>query len=319
MLRSLCGALLMAAATGGCAAEHATSLTEHSGRHGALAFGGSEWSAPEHLPSPISSTARDLGARLSADELTIYFGSDRAGGSGAFDVWVSRRACRECEWQAPRNLGTNINGPGGDGGPEVSVDGHWLFFSGSRSGSVDGSEDIWVSHRTNVHDDLGWEPAVNLGSFVNTSAHENGPAFIAMGGAGGTLYFSRGGDIYEVSIGHDGTPVAAATVVAELSESTTNAREPSIRGDGKEIIFWSTDEGGVGASDVWVSTRQNVNEPWSTPVSYGAPINTTSGELSPNLSRDGRTLTWSATQNARPSLGFQDFWISRRKPGGGAQ
>lgn len=318
MFRSLCCALPMITIISGCATEDVTSLTARSGRLDAFAFAASEWSEPVHLAAPISSTARDLGARLSADELTIYFGSDRAGGQGAFDIWVSRRACRDCEWQPARNLGTNINGPGGDGGPEVSVDGHRLFFSSSRSGSENGSEDIWVSHRTDVHDDLGWEPAVNLGSFVNTSAHETGPAFIAMSGAGGTLYFSREGDIYEVSVGHDGTPLAPATRVTQLSDPTMNAREPSIRGDGKEIIFWSTRDGGEGASDVWVSTRQNVNAPWSAPVSYGSPINTAGGELSPNLSRDGRTLIWSATRAARPGLGFQDFWMSTRKPGAGA-
>jgi hypothetical protein len=318
MFRSLCCALAIATVIGGCATEDVTSLTERSGRPGALAFEGSEWSEPVHLPAPISSTARDLGARLSADELTIYFGSDRDGGSGAFDIWVSRRGCRECEWKPARNLGTNINSLGGDGGPEVSVDGHWLFFSGSRTGSVNGSEDIWVSHRTDVHDDLGWGPAVNLGPFVNTGAHETGPAFIAMGGSGGTLYFSRDGDIYEVSLAHDGTPLAAATVVTELSDPTADAREPSVRGDGKEMVFWSTRDGGAGASDIWVSRRQNVNAPWSTPVSYGAPINTARGDLVPDLSRDGRTLIWSAAQTARPSLGFQDFWMSTRKPGGGA-
>lgn len=271
-----------------------------------------------HLLAPISSTARDLGARLSADERSIYFGSDRApGGSGAFDIWVSRRACRDCEWGPTQNLGTNVNGPGGDGGPEVSVDGHWLFFSSNRAGSTGGSEDIWVSHRTDVHDDLAWEPAVNLGPFVNTSGQEGGPAYIAMGGGGGTLYFSRSGDIYEVAIGHDGTALAPATLVTELSHPTANDMEPSIRGDGKEIIIWSNRGGGVGSTDVWVSTR-TVNEPWSTPVSYGVPINTAQGELSPNLSRDGRTLIWSATQQARPSLGFQDFWMSTRTPGGGA-
>lgn len=317
MSRSYCIALA-AVAIAGCSAPDTTAVTGRSEPRAALAFGGSDWSAPVHLLAPISSTARDLGARLSHDELSIYFGSDRTGTLGVFDIWVSRRECRDCAWGPAQNLGPNINSPGGDGAPEVSADGHWLYFSGSRAGSMGGSEDIWVSHRTDVHDDLAWEPAVNLGPFVNTNGQEGGPAFISMGGGGGTLYFSRNGDIYEASIAHDGTALAPATLVTALSHPTALDAEPSIRGDGKEIIFWSNRTGGLGANDVFVSTRQNVNDEWSVPVSYGSPINTAQGELSPNLSRDGRTLIWSATQMARPSLGFQDFWMSTRKPGGGA-
>jgi hypothetical protein len=274
-----------------------------------------EWSEPVHLDAPISSPARDLGAKLSADELTIYFGSERAGGLGHFDIWVARRECRDCSWQEPVNLGPNINSEKSEGGPEVSLDGHFLFFSSNRPGSTAGTDDIWLSHRTDVHDDLAWEPAVNLGPLVNTALPEGGPAFLTPGAGPATLYFSRSaGDIYAVAIDRNGTPLSTAEPVAELN-SSANEGEPSIRGDGKEIVFWSNRSGGRGLVDVWVSTRQNVNEPWSTPVSMGAPINTTGTDISPNLSRDGRTLTWSAGANARPTLGFQDFWMSTRKPG----
>ena len=46
-------------------------------------FAGSEWSEPVHLDAPVNSPARELGARLSPDELSLYFGSDRVvGGFG---------------------------------------------------------------------------------------------------------------------------------------------------------------------------------------------------------------------------------------------
>ena len=51
-------------------------------------------------------------------------------------------------------------------------------------------------------------------------------------------------------------------------------------------------------------------------IMMGAVINTTGGELTPFLSRDGRTLLWSATMTARPSLGRQDIWMSTRTPSG---
>jgi len=111
---------------------------------------GSEWSEPVHLDAPVNSAFRELGARLSPDELSLYFGSDRPGGLGAFDIWVSRRACLECPWEAPANLCPNINSFGGDGAPALSPDGLLLFFSGARAGG----EDIWVSRRSDPNNGL---------------------------------------------------------------------------------------------------------------------------------------------------------------------
>src|SRR5437773_10125359 len=126
----------------------------------AMSFAHSEWSEPVHLDAPVNSPFRELAAALSPDALSIYFGSDRPGPTafGAVDMWVSHRACLECPWGAPVNLGPNINSQRGDGSPAFSADGHVLFFSSARDGG-EGGDDIWVSHRADANDDLGWEPA----------------------------------------------------------------------------------------------------------------------------------------------------------------
>ena len=67
-------------------------------------------------------------------------------------------------------------------------------------------------------------------------------------------------------------------------------------------------------ADIWVATRQNPHGPWSSPTGV-AVVNTSAGDLTPGLSRDGRMLLWSAAQAARPSLGRQDIWMSTRVPG----
>jgi hypothetical protein len=170
-----------------------------------------------------------------------------------------------------------------------------------------------VSYRADVHDDLAWEPAVSLGPYVNTAGQETGPTYTTVGAGAAHLYFSRNSDIYVVEITHDGTALAAAVAVTELNTAATEA-EPSIRGDGKEIYFWSNRTGSA-ATDIWRSTRQDVNEPWGTPERLGSQVNTAQTDLSASLSRDGRTLTWSAGMTARPSLGFQDVWMSTRTPG----
>src|SRR5437870_8752437 len=71
----------------------------------AMSFAGSERSEPVNLAA-INTGATDAQANLSPDELSLYFQSDRTGDA---DIWVSHRACRECDWEAPVNLGPVIN------------------------------------------------------------------------------------------------------------------------------------------------------------------------------------------------------------------
>lgn len=296
-----------------CAAD-VPSVPIASGMHIARMSFDTEWSEPVHLDAPVNSTARELGAQLSPDGLSIYLGSDRDGSmNGTIDIWAVRRACLDCPWTTAVNLGPNVNSTQADGGPTVSADGHLLFFSSNRAPGTLGGDDLWVSYRTDVHDDLAWEPAVNLGSAVNTSSQEAGPAYVsALGAEGYNLYFSRAGDIYAARVNRRGEVEGEAVAVAELN-SLANDMEPSIRGDGRELVFWSPRGGNV---DLWFARRDNPHEPWSTPFNAGPVINTAAGDLTPNLSFDGRTLLWSAAFAARGGLGFQDVWMSTRKPGG---
>src|SRR2546422_2589887 len=70
----------------------------------AMSFANSEWSAPANVGAPINTPANEQGPALSKDGLTLYFGSDRAGGSGSFDLYISRRDCLDCPWQASLKL-----------------------------------------------------------------------------------------------------------------------------------------------------------------------------------------------------------------------
>src|SRR5437899_12780730 len=92
----------------------------------AMSFANSEWSEPVNLGAPINSAANEMNAALSPDELSLYFVSTRSGGLGGADIWVSRRASLDAPWGEPVNLGPNVNGPGLDAAPAVSLDGHLL-------------------------------------------------------------------------------------------------------------------------------------------------------------------------------------------------
>ncbi len=282
-----------------------------------MSFANSEWSEPVHLPAPVNSAARELGAALSPDELSLYFGSDRAGGFGGIDIWVSHRVCTECPWETPVNLGAGINSATGDGGPALSHDGLLLFFSGGNRSGGQGGEDIFVSRRTDPNDDLSWGPAVNLDPDVNTAANEESPAYVpALGGEGASLYFLRGGNVYEARVTRDGETLGPAVPVAELNSTGAVAQGLTVRADGREILLSSTRVGGLGGADIWVATRRSLRDPWSPPENLGPVINTSSADLTPSLSWDGRTLVFSAAATARPGLGLQDIWMSTRTPSG---
>jgi hypothetical protein len=288
-------------------------LAPHLGGIQAMSFANSERSAPVNVGAPINSAASETNATLSPDNLSLYFTSNRAGGLGGDDVWVSQRDCDDCPWGAPVNLGAPINSASAEGAPNLSADGHLLFFFSGRPDGQ-GGNDVYVSRRSDPKDDLGWGPAVGLGPDVNTAANEAGGDYQQNAEDGTANFYFNRTDIYYASVTRDGETTGPAVLVAELSDPAAGDLHASVRTDGKEVFLHSNRVGGLGGNDIWTSTRRNIREPWSTPVDLGAPWNTTVNENQPSLSNDGRTLLFSS--NRPGGLGGNDLWISTRTPSG---
>ncbi|MHC4206263.1 MAG: M56 family metallopeptidase [Planctomycetota bacterium] len=160
-----------------------------------------DWSFPENLGASINSAFWDWGQSLSADELQLYFTSNRPGGLGSHDMYVANRAGKDEPWGEPINLGSTINSSAREEFPHISEDGLLLFFSSKRSGGY-GNYDLWVSRRQTINDP--WDPPVNLGPMVNSTAGESAPVISP---EGSMLYFHSnrpGGfgsyDAWQVSI-----------------------------------------------------------------------------------------------------------------------
>ena len=267
----------------------------------------SEWSVPVNLGPTVNSPFADNIPDISRDGLSLYFSSNRPGGSGAGDLWVSRRASVDDAWGVPVNLGPTVNSSAGDLGPNVSPDGHYLFFTSNRPGGL-GLNDIWVSRRANVHDDFAWEAPVNLGSPINGPEFEAGPElrmpeFYFVRGPAGTAF-----DIYVSAL--KGNSFESPQPVVELNSGANDLR-PSVRFDRREILFSSDRPSGVGGEDIWVSTRQSAAAPWSVPVNLGPLINTPSTDTQPALSEDGTTLFF--TSNRPGGSGLGDLYMSTRR------
>jgi hypothetical protein len=247
---------------------------------------------------------------ISRDNKTFYMASNRPGGLGGIDIWVSHRASADEPWSAPANVGAPVNSSANDFCPTISRDGHEFYFVSNRAGGC-GGDDIYA---TRLRSD-GWDPVANLGCDVNSAGNEASPFPLPESGAGPVLYFSstRAGtnDLYR-SESHGGA-FGAATAIAELN-STAQDGQPNVRRDGLEIFFFSNRPGAAG-NDIYAATRVSTSEPWSTPVDLGSNVNSAASETRPSLSWDGTTLYFGS--NRAGGEGDSDHYLTTRTRLGG--
>ena len=286
-----------------------------------------EWQPAVKLGDAINSVAT-YGACISRGGLSLFV--TRGSGANA-DIYVAERPSVAEEWGEAVPLGAPVNLAGSeDMIPFLSRDEHWLFFTSNRSGSQ--GRDQWMAYRPNVHDNFGWQPAVNLGSDVNSSAAETSGSFFENEGGTPFLYFASnrlmpsppggsapppGNDIYVSPLLPDGTFGAAVRDDA-LSTNLGGVKDyegrPMIRFDGREIIFLSDRDGGAGGYDLYAATRETVEAPWSEPVRL-TTLNTAGNEMHPYLSPDGETLFFTRSVSGILSI----YMTTRERPGMGHQ
>ena len=72
------------------------------------------WQAPVRIGGPLNTNAAEHWPVLAADGRTLYFASNRSGGQGNYDIWMSRRGVDWDDWSPPVNLGPDFNTAGED-------------------------------------------------------------------------------------------------------------------------------------------------------------------------------------------------------------
>jgi WD40 repeat protein len=277
---------------------------------GAQQFG--PWSAPVNLGSAVNSPCDDMHPTLSKDGLSLIFSSTRPQDTTltscdvALHLWVSQRDSLDSAWQTPKPL-TMLNSPDNspyqEHAPNLTTDGHWLFFHSSREdGSCNGGgrAELWASHRQDKRNDFGWETPINLGCMLNISgADDAGPNFWEDDTTATLyLYFTRnvtpanpdGFSIYLSTCSADLDSCVrqqlwgTAELVAGLSSSVRDTRTAIRRRDGLEMIVTSRrcnppippidtqlcSTLSAGGLDFWVSTRDSVQ---LSQINWSVPIN----------------------------------------------
>ena len=246
---------------------------------------------------------------VSRDGKTFYMASNRPGGLGGIDIWVSRRASVDDPWGAPTNVGAPVNSEANDFCPTISRDGHLFYFVSNRVGGC-GGDDLYT---TRLRPD-GWDPVESLGCEVNSSANEASPFPLPERAGGPVLYFSStrsgAGDLFR-SESHGGV-FGPAEALTGVNSATANDGQPNLRRDGLEIFFFSTRPGGLGVQDLYSATRASVHEPWSTPVNLGPLVNSPAPDTRPSLSWDGTTLYFGSGRAG--GEGDSDHYVTTRPP-----
>lgn len=140
------------------------------------------WTQATSLGPVVNSPAWEAQPSLSANGQELYFTSDRGGGLGGLDLWVSRKGTNG-QWGKPQNLGDSLNTKLDEESPFIHPDGQTLYFM-SKGHLGMGKSDLFISRR---HPNGQWGKPQNLGYPINTTGHE-GALFVDL--AGTTAYFT---------------------------------------------------------------------------------------------------------------------------------
>jgi Tol biopolymer transport system component len=228
---------------------------------------------------------------FSSDDREMFLMSDRGGGQGGFDLWVSKRASADADWGPPANLGPVVNSAKGDYIPSLSADGLELYFASDRSGN----NDIYLARRATPTSP--WGPPTSLGPNVNSTALEYAPS---VSSDGLELYFQSGRpggygrwDLYvsKRATRNDpwGNPVNLGAAVNSPADEAGTWFSP----DGLVLIFQdgaTPRPGGYGSGDLWMTRRASRSAPWEPAVNLGPVVNGPTRDCLACFAADGSAL-----------------------------
>ena len=186
----------------------------------------SGWTEAQNLGPLINTEFWESSPSLSPDKKALYFASNRPGGYGGKDIWVSYRQPNG-RWGEPQNAGGTINTSGDEGCPFMHADNQTLYFN-SNGHTGYGMTDLFLTRRLS---DSAWTEPENLGYPINT-INDEGSLIVASDGK--TSYYAsdrsdtKGGlDIYTFALREDIRPVKTLWVKGKVYDKKTKAGLPS--------------------------------------------------------------------------------------------
>jgi hypothetical protein len=220
------------------------------------------WGVPVNLGPTVNTAANENAPAFSRDGHRMFLVSNRAGGVGGLDIWVSFREHRNDDfgWQAPVNLGAPVNTASNDAGPGSSREGgeEVLFFTSNRPGGSGGA-DIYVSARQT---DGSFGPPAPVAE-LNTAA-QDARAAVRHDGREVFLFSNRAGslgatDLWTSTRQTWGAPWSTPVNLGSTVNSSFEEMQPAISGDARTLVFASNRPGGAGELDLYMITRTSAD------------------------------------------------------------
>ncbi len=181
---------------------------------------GKDWGEPYNVGKPVNSEYWESQPAISPDGRTLYFISNRPGGSGGYDIWKST-ITDDAKWGPAINLGPEINTPYDENTPFLHADGKTLYFS-SDGWPGFGNKDIYYSR---MDDNDKFQKPINLGYPINSFENESGLIVSADGNLGmfsSNLKDGFGGqDIYSFGIPEIAKPLKISYVKGIVRDKDT--------------------------------------------------------------------------------------------------
>lgn len=243
------------------------------------------------IVSGISSgKGTEFSPTISADGKTLIFesGNDRDKNWQLFETHLDKETGF---WDYPVQIENICSKCDFLGGPSLSYDGNYLFFTAFIEDSTK-SEDIFYATRLGENQ---WSHPVSIGAPINTDEFYEG--FPSISPDGNTLYFMR------VNAAHPFDNVSKESCYSLYFSKRTAAgawgqpallpapinlgceADPKIMADNHTLIFSSIREGGKGKFDMYQAVKQSDGS-WSTPVALDF-INSPENDQSPCISALG--------------------------------
>lgn len=175
---------------------------------------GTQWGKPENLGADVNSSSWDAQPSIASDGRTLFFVSNRAGGSGESDIYYSYLK-DDGTWTKAKNCGELINTPGKEMSPFIHPSNQMLYFSSDYHCGM-GGLDIFYSRLENGR----FTRPINLGYPINTEADES--SFIVSAHGDYAVYASHGKDshggldLYAFELYEEARPIAVTYMKGKI-------------------------------------------------------------------------------------------------------
>jgi Tol biopolymer transport system component len=170
------------------------------------------WNTPIEV-AELTNAAADMAPEISPDGLTLWFASERQGGAGTSDIWMTTRMTRTSAWAIPTRV-PNLSTNGYDLDPALGDDGLTMTITSDGAGGI--AADILIATRATLTSP--WSTPVPIGE-LNTSLHDSAAS---LRDVGHQLFFAREVaanqfDVYVATRESATAPFTGATAVANIN------------------------------------------------------------------------------------------------------